>query len=112
LLMLDRSDRAGDIAASVLLAVSIASSSLGIAVAVGLAVEVLWGRRRWRDAWIVAAPLVLYALWWVPYHDVNAFTRHNIVVSPAATSTWERSSSSCWRSRWRAESHSSGAPPS
>ena len=82
LLMLDRGDRAGDIVASALLAVSIASSSLGIAVAVGVALEVLWGRRRWRDAWIVAAPLALYALWWVPYHDVNAFARHNIILTP------------------------------
>ena len=81
LLMLDRADRRGDIVASVLLAVSIASSSLGIAIALGLAVELAWARRRWADAWIVAAPLALYALWWVPYHDTSAFTRHNVVVT-------------------------------
>jgi hypothetical protein len=65
----------------VLLAVSIASSSLGIAIALGLIVELAWGRRRWGDAWIVGVPLALYALWWVPYHDTSAFVRHNVVVT-------------------------------
>jgi hypothetical protein len=69
LLMLDRRDRFGDVAASALLALSIASSGIGLPIALGMAVDVLWGRRRWRDAWIVAVPLALYGLWWLGYQD-------------------------------------------
>jgi hypothetical protein len=68
-LMLDRGDRLGDTCAAVLLALSLASSGLGLPVALGMAVDVLWGRRRWRDAWIVGAPLALYGVWWLAYQD-------------------------------------------
>jgi hypothetical protein len=81
LLMLDRADRPGDAAACALLAVSIASSGLGIPIAAGVAVDVLWGRRRLRSAWIVAAPLAAYGLWWLVYQDSD-FVRHNLVVAP------------------------------
>jgi hypothetical protein len=82
LLMLDRGDRVGDLVACALLGLSLASTSIGIPIALGLAVDVLWGRRRWRDAWVVAAPVALYALWWLPYHDTSTFRRHNLVVAP------------------------------
>ncbi|HEV7461049.1 MAG TPA: hypothetical protein VGN78_10965 [Solirubrobacteraceae bacterium] len=82
LLMLDRGDRLGNVGACALLAISLASSGLGLAIALGLAVDVLWGRRRWGHAWIVAAPLAVYALWWIGYEDANYFLRHNIVVAP------------------------------
>jgi hypothetical protein len=82
LLMLDRADGRGDVGACVLLGVSLASSGLGLAIALGVAVEVLWGRRRWRQAWIVAAPLALYALWWIGYGNAHNFVRHNIVAVP------------------------------
>lgn len=81
LLMLDRVDRAGDLAASILLALSIASSGVGIAIAIGVAVDVLWSRRTLRAAWIVAAPLALYALWWLVYQE-SELVRHNVVVAP------------------------------
>jgi hypothetical protein len=81
LLTLDREDRAGDGWSCILLGLSLASSSLGVPIALGLAVEALWGRHRWRDGWIVAAPLTLYALWWLGYHD-SAFLRHNVVLTP------------------------------
>jgi hypothetical protein len=64
LIMLDRGDRSGEVAAAVLLLVSLASDDVGIAVAVGLVVDVVQ-RRRWRDLWIVAAPIVVYAVWWL-----------------------------------------------
>jgi hypothetical protein len=82
LLMLDRADRVGDVGACVLLGVSLASSGLGLAVALGVAVDVLWERRGWRHAWIVAAPLAVYALWWIAYQDAHFFRRHNILVAP------------------------------
>jgi hypothetical protein len=84
LLMLDRRDRLGDIAASALLAVSLGSSALGIPIALGLAVDVLWGRRNWRHAWIVGAPLVLYGLWWIRY-QTNETERwgHDVYLTPS-----------------------------
>jgi hypothetical protein len=71
LMMLDRRDRAGDVTATVLLGLSLASSGLGLPIAIGLAVDVGWGRRRVRDAWIVAAPLSLYVLWWIAYRPAS-----------------------------------------
>ena len=59
LLALDRHDRRGDIAAAALLAVSLASSGVGVVIAVGIAVEILAVRRRPGDLWIVAAPAIL-----------------------------------------------------
>jgi hypothetical protein len=82
LLMLDRGGRVGDLSASALLAVSLASSALGLAIALGLAVEVLWGRRSWRDGWIVAAPVGLYGLWWLTYQDASL--RGRLVDAPGA----------------------------
>ena len=82
LLMLDRADRRGDAAACGLVALSLASSGLGIVVAIGVAVDVLWGRRDLRAAWIIAGPAGLYALWWLGYQDSGGITRHNLVLTP------------------------------
>jgi hypothetical protein len=82
LLLLDRGDRRGDAGACVLLAVALASSGLGLPIAAGLLVEVMWGRRAWRQLWIVAAPLALYAIWWVVYQDTG-IVRDNVFVVPA-----------------------------
>lgn len=81
LLALERGDRRGDVLASLLLAISLASSGVGVAVAIGLAVEVALVRRRLQDAWIVAAPVALYALWWIGYQQ-TMFERHAIVLAP------------------------------
>src|SRR5947209_14595942 len=81
LLMLDRRDRVGDAGACVLTAVSLASNGPGVAVAIGLAVELALTRRRWRDAWIVAGPLALYALWWILYQPAG-LSRHALVLAP------------------------------
>ena len=77
LLALDRGDRRGDVVAAVLLALALATSGIGIAIAAGLLVEVLWRRR---PIWVVAAPLALYAVWWLVYQDAD-FWRHNVVVA-------------------------------
>lgn len=71
LMMLDRRTRAGDIAACVLTFGSICSTTFGVAFAVGIAVDVGLTRRRWRDAWIPAIPLALYALWALHYHPTG-----------------------------------------
>jgi hypothetical protein len=80
LLLLDRRDRAGDIGACMLLGVSLASAGPGLAIAVGLVVDVLL-RRRWRQLWIVLVPIALYALWWVGYQHTS-LSRHALLLVP------------------------------
>ena len=80
LLALDRGDRRGDLAAAALLALALASSGLGVVIALGIAVELLVARRR-TAVWIAAAPLGLYAIWWIGYQDTD-FIRHNVVLAP------------------------------
>jgi hypothetical protein len=74
LLALDRSDRTGRLWACALLAVSLASSGLGLIVLVGMTVELLW-RRSWRRLWVVGAPAALYAVWWVIYQQSGPTSR-------------------------------------
>jgi hypothetical protein len=79
LLMLDRADRAGDVAACGLLALSLAGSGIGLPIAAALVVEVLWRRRR--SAWVVAGPLAVYAVWWVAYRPAG-LVRDKILLTP------------------------------
>ena len=74
LLMLDRRDRLGDVAAAGLVLVCIAASGPGVAIAIGLAVEPL-RTRGLRGAWIVAVPLGLFAIWWLAYQDAGTVRR-------------------------------------
>jgi len=69
LLLLDRRDRAGDVGAAIALAASIASGGVGLVFAGGVAVHLLWTRRDHRRLWIVAAPMALYAAWYLGYGD-------------------------------------------
>lgn len=68
LLMLDRREPQSDVAASGLLAVSLASSGIGLPVMLGIAAELAW-QRTWQRLWIVAAPVILYGLWWLAYQQ-------------------------------------------
>ncbi len=68
LLALDRGDRAGDAAAAAALTLALASSSLGIAIFAGVAVELLLRPDRRARWWILAAPALLYVAWRVGYH--------------------------------------------
>jgi hypothetical protein len=80
LLLLDRRDRAGNIGACVALVVSIASSGVGLALWLGALVDVAL-RRRWRELWIVAIPIVPYAVWWLGYEQNHIFA-HAFVLLP------------------------------
>jgi hypothetical protein len=86
LLALESEDRRWDAGACALLALSIGFSSLGLAFAVAAAVDVLQRRRSlgWRRAYVVVAPLALYALWYLGWgHDAeNHLSAHNVLVSP------------------------------
>jgi hypothetical protein len=66
LLALRRGTRGGDIAASLLLAASLASFSVGIAFGLGALVSIwLGGRSQWRRVWIVLVPGALYVAWFI-----------------------------------------------
>jgi hypothetical protein len=66
LLALQRRTRGGDVAACLLLAVSLASFSVGIAFALGALLSIwLGGRTQWRRAWVVLVPAALYAAWFI-----------------------------------------------
>lgn len=86
LLALDRGGRRADLLACVFLALSIGFSSLGVAFAVGAAVDVLQRRaeRGLRRTWVPAVPLALYAIWYAGWgHDAEGhFSVHNVLVSP------------------------------
>ncbi|MGH2831211.1 MAG: hypothetical protein ACRDK2_00410, partial [Solirubrobacteraceae bacterium] len=79
-LLLEREDRRGDLAATVCLIVAMGSSSLGIALMVGVAAELAW-RRQLSRAYIVAIPAVLYALWYLNY-GVNQLTAESLGHTP------------------------------
>ena len=66
--LLDRRRIGTDAAACLLILVAISSTSVGVAFAVGIALDIALARRRWRDAWIVGLPLLLYVVWAVHYH--------------------------------------------
>jgi hypothetical protein len=79
LLALERRDNAGRVLACFLLALSIASSSVGLPFAGAALVELLlrpagaWrSSERWRNLWVVALPLMLYAIWFAIYGNPNA----------------------------------------
>lgn len=65
ILCLQREDRRADLAACLLLAISAAMIEVGLAFLVGAALLIALDGDRLRRAWIVVAPLVLYAAWWV-----------------------------------------------
>jgi hypothetical protein len=72
LLALERRTLFGDIAACVLIAVALASSSIGLPVVVLAVVELLARREPLRRLWLVAAPVALYALWSLVYGNPRA----------------------------------------
>jgi hypothetical protein len=72
LLCLERRDRRGDRLACALLVTAWMWSSVGVPIALGIAVELAWSRRTWRSWWVVAIPLGLYAIWYLGYGSSSA----------------------------------------
>ena len=62
LLALSRHTRRGDLAASLMLGVGLASFSVAVAFTVGVAAELLW-RRDWRRLWTPLMPAAPYVAW-------------------------------------------------
>ena len=71
-LELERGDRRGDIAAALLLALSIACSGLGLPFLVGAGVYLLLKRRSWPRLAYLAIPVVPYAAWYLHYGQNEA----------------------------------------
>ncbi|HET6997971.1 MAG TPA: hypothetical protein VFI03_05215 [Solirubrobacterales bacterium] len=86
LLALDRGDRRGDVAACVLLAISLGFSSLGLSFAVAAVVDVALGlhRRGFLRAYVFLLPLLLFAVWYLGWGSSaeNHVTAQNILDSP------------------------------
>ena len=67
LLLLDRGDRRGEIGASALLTVALASSSMGIPIFAAAVLEILGRPDRRRRSFVLVAPVVLYGIWYLAY---------------------------------------------
>jgi hypothetical protein len=99
MLALERRNRRGDLAAMVLVAISLASHPVGIAfAAAGVVMIVLSSWDGWKRLWVIVLPGVLFAAWWLfirpppnssfpnPPEEVFAFVRHSWVALTAAVS--------------------------
>lgn len=88
LMLIERRTWLADAGACALTFLAICSTSLGIAFAIGIAVDLALTRRRWRDAWIVGVPLVPYAIWTLHYHpsliDATAIPTIPLSIAKAA----------------------------
>jgi hypothetical protein len=65
LLALEREDRRGDVAATVLLCLGVLTYTVALAFLAGAAILVLTQRRPSRRAWIFVIPILLYGAWFV-----------------------------------------------
>jgi hypothetical protein len=74
---LDRVGRRAQVLACGALLFSIASSSLGVPMALGVGAEIL-AQRRSRSLWVAAVPLGLYVLWYLGY-GVSTITNQGVV---------------------------------
>ena len=85
LIALDREDDHGDRLGCLLLVVSLAFSSVGLAFAVGALLDLAIGRRpRRRRAYVALLPIALYGLWWLGWGHTaqNHLSGHNLVGTP------------------------------
>jgi hypothetical protein len=81
-LCLERRDRLGDVAAGVLLAVSLLTSSVGLAMVVFATVLIVLQRpTRWRRLQAVALPVALYLVWYAHY-GVSTAKASNVTHTP------------------------------
>jgi hypothetical protein len=71
LLCLERDDWRGDLAAMAALCGSLACTSAGVAIALGLLVMLASVRANRGRLWVVIAPLVFYGLWYLHYGSHN-----------------------------------------
>jgi len=78
---LDRDNKVGDLLAAICLAGALASSALGPPFVVAAAIIIGVDDRRWRRAWVVAGPLLLFVLWYSAY-GVSEINLSNLPLVP------------------------------
>jgi hypothetical protein len=89
LLCVERDSLRGDVGACALLIAAVASFSLGVLLALGVAVE-LWLRRYrvpWRRLWVSAVPIALWVAWFVwarKFHESSEISLSNFGAVPLA----------------------------
>ena len=69
MLCLDRETRRGDIAAAVMVGLTLASSAVGISFAVGILVELWLSRERRRRLFVALAPMGLFGVWLLAFYS-------------------------------------------
>jgi hypothetical protein len=86
LLLVERRDRGGDLAACGLLIFGLACHSIALPFVVGIAVMLLWRKRNRGRAWVFLVPLILYAAWWIwalKFESTSALDAVNVWIIPA-----------------------------
>ena len=84
LVAFDRHDRRGDVITCALLVVAALFSSLGLPFLACFVVLILLDENRWRRLWVILAPAVLFAIWWLGWGHTaeSAFSLGNVARSP------------------------------
>ena len=102
LLAIERRDDRGDAGACLLLVASLSFSSLGIAFAIGAAVAIGSTAGPARRSYVVAVPVLLYALWYAGWgHEARASEF-------SASGTSRQAPRSCWMASRPASPRCSG----
>jgi hypothetical protein len=85
LLAIERRDLRGDVIACVLLVASLAFAEISLAFAVGVLVAIGVQRGPLHRCWVIVAPAVLYAVWYLIYEAGKSsdLSVHNVGLSPA-----------------------------
>jgi hypothetical protein len=85
LLALERRDRTGDAWACALLVLSLTFSELAVPFIIGIALAIVLDRGPWRRGYVVAVPLILYAIWYLGWgHTATSYLSFdNVANSPA-----------------------------
>ncbi len=85
LLVLERSDRRGDIAACIFFSLATFGFEMGLAFVIGGAVAIALREDRWRRAWVVVVPFVLYGIWrvWATKYGGSGAHLSNLLWVPA-----------------------------
>jgi hypothetical protein len=85
LLAIERQDRRGDVLACALLLASLAFAEIALPFAAGVAVAIALKRGPLRRGWVIAVPVLLYAVWYVGWgqQGPSELTFGHIATSPA-----------------------------
>ncbi len=85
IVLLEHEGRRSDIAACVLLCLSLAAFSMSVAFLCGAIVAIALSRNRWGRAWVVAIPFLAYLSWkiWATKYESTGIVESNIPLLPA-----------------------------